>query len=379
MKEYLESGNAGVIAENTIKKAFPELKESEDERIRKAMINGFNKLDKSAVWYNGITNGQILAWLEKQEQKPTNTDNKFIRMRETKPKDISEFLDRLTTVEQEFLWEHIAKIRELDKQEQKDILEDAILDSNEDGLIAETIRYKNEQKLVDKVEPKFHKGEWIVFNGLTLCVKEVVKGFYITTSIDGITNGYDWDIDNAARLWTIRDAKDGDVLYMDNGLSTCTFIYKSINNVIIQKYASYNKFGFEGTTYLVLNDGYVCPATKEQRDTLLKAMADARYTFDFDKKELKNIEQKSAEWHREDEQNLNACLGFIRDEFLRKWLIDIIHSKYDKPSWSEEDKKMITKICQDLYDYPRIKETKGRIDMKANEAPNSVEITSIKR
>ena len=27
MKEYLESGNAGVVAENTIKKAFPELKE----------------------------------------------------------------------------------------------------------------------------------------------------------------------------------------------------------------------------------------------------------------------------------------------------------------------------------------------------------------
>ena len=49
---------------------FPELKESEDERIRKALINGFNKLDKCAVWYNGITNGQILAWLEKQEQKP---------------------------------------------------------------------------------------------------------------------------------------------------------------------------------------------------------------------------------------------------------------------------------------------------------------------
>ena len=76
MKEYLESGNAGVIAENTIKKAFHELIESEDERIRKAMINGFNKLDKSAVWYNGITNGQILAWLEKQgEFKNIDSDD----------------------------------------------------------------------------------------------------------------------------------------------------------------------------------------------------------------------------------------------------------------------------------------------------------------
>ena len=43
-----------------------------------------------------------------------------------------------------------------------------------------------------------------------------------------------------------------------------------------------------------------------------------------------NGEQKPAEWHSEDEQNLNACLGYIPDEFLRRWLTDIIHVKYDK-------------------------------------------------
>ena len=42
-------------------------------------------------------------------------------------------------------------------------------------------------------------------------------------------------------------------------------------------------------------------------------------------------EQKPAEWSREDEQNLNACFGYIPDEFLRRWLTDIIHVKYDKP------------------------------------------------
>ena len=35
---------------------------------------------------------------------------------------------------------------------------------------------------------------------------------------------------------------------------------------------------------------YLKPATKEQRDTLEKAMTDAGYTFDFEKKELKKIE-----------------------------------------------------------------------------------------
>lgn len=50
----------------------------------------------------------------------------------------------------------------------------------------------------------------------------------------------------------------------------------------------------------------------------------------------KQGEQKDVEWHREDEQNLNACLGYIQDEFLRRWLKDVVHVKYDKPVWSEE-------------------------------------------
>ena len=44
----------------------------------------------------------------------------------------------------------------------------------------------------------------------------------------------------------------------------------------------------------------------------------------------KQGEQNPAEWHREDEQNLNACLGYIPDEFLRRWLTNIIHIKYDR-------------------------------------------------
>lgn len=66
MKEYLESGNAGVIAENTIKKAFPELAESEDERIRKCLLSHFSRYQENEIFLNGITMKQIVAWLEKQ-------------------------------------------------------------------------------------------------------------------------------------------------------------------------------------------------------------------------------------------------------------------------------------------------------------------------
>ena len=144
MKEYLESGNAGVIAENTIRKAFPELKESEeDEKIRKSIINLVIKsAQNGGMALHKWESQQMIAWLEKQGEKPTDTDSKFTGMREIKPKDISEFLDRLTTVEQEFLWEHIAKIRELDKEEQK----------HEQGKLGEMI--KNLKPLNEVLEQK---------------------------------------------------------------------------------------------------------------------------------------------------------------------------------------------------------------------------------
>ena len=43
---------------------------------------------------------------------------------------------------------------------------------------------------------------------------------------------------------------------------------------------------------------------------------------------VKKIKQKST-WHAEDEKNLNAVLSFISDEYLRRWLKDIIHKNYD--------------------------------------------------
>lgn len=52
---------------------FPELAESEDERIRKALIRYFTLSDEHA--YNeacGVSYRDIVAWLERQEQKPAD-------------------------------------------------------------------------------------------------------------------------------------------------------------------------------------------------------------------------------------------------------------------------------------------------------------------
>ena len=261
-----------VLIIHTLEDLFPELKES--ERIRKRLISYFRsqmeaypKKDPEVL----CTYNKWIAWLEKQgEQKPVDKIqlgkkykciasprySTFMTGKIYKPED--KFLCKLMN----FCYDCFEPIED-DEQ---------------------------------KVEPKFkvEKDKWYV---CTSQYCNCIEGRNYKASLNGrIIDDYgtEYDMHSDAykyfRLWTIQDAKDGDVLYMNNGLSTCTFIYKSIDNVIIQKYASYNKFGFEGTTYLVLNDGYVCPATKEQRDILFQKMKEAGYEWDSEKKELKKIE-----------------------------------------------------------------------------------------
>lgn len=160
---------------------------------------------------------------------------------------------------------------------------------------------QGEKKTAENTEPKFKPGDWIVFNGLTLYIKEVVKGYYRTISKGGITNSYDWGIDNVARLWTIQEAKDGDVLATD----------KYYENISIFKENHFNPEDFKGflfvhCTYdrnnnhfypmlLASQEKNYRPATKEQSDLLFQKMKEKGYEWDFEKKELKKIEQKSVD------------------------------------------------------------------------------------
>jgi hypothetical protein len=66
--------NNNTIAIQILKKFFPELKESEDEKIRKALLESFKYQQRESYtdkeWLNGIKLSEIVSWLEKQgEQK----------------------------------------------------------------------------------------------------------------------------------------------------------------------------------------------------------------------------------------------------------------------------------------------------------------------
>ena len=70
-----QSSSDALLVSQTIKKAFPELCESEDERIKKELISFFTKRDEftKSEPFNGLSSKQIISWLEKQdEQKPAD-------------------------------------------------------------------------------------------------------------------------------------------------------------------------------------------------------------------------------------------------------------------------------------------------------------------
>lgn len=228
---------------------FPELKESEDERIRKGLIKAVSRVLEGHKLFSTdvtVTREEALAWLEKQ----------------------------------------------------------------------------GEQKSADKIEPKFKAGDCIVFNGLILHIDEVVNGYYRTTSIgDGIHNSYDWDIDNVARLWTIEDAKDGDVL--TNGKIIVIF-----NQIVEPKYKQHIEayIGLDlGCDIQVTSESWslgidkAMPATKEQRETFFAKIKEAGYAWDSGKKELKKIVPKTLDADKVIKWlNDQACLGWLEDVEVEK-------------------------------------------------------------
>lgn len=193
-----------------------------------------------------------------------------------------------------------------------------------DDVIA-WLEKQGEKKPTDKVKPKFKPGDWIIFNGLILHIDEVVNGYYRTTSRgDGIHNSYDWNIDNAARLWTIQDAEDGDVLLEEE--TGEPFIYNGNRATYFSGYflgaycGIYNgEFNPYGNTHHWGKNSY--PATKEQRVLLFQKMKEAGYEWDADKKELKKIESKALDPNKVIEWlNDQGCLGWIEDIEVEKFV-----------------------------------------------------------
>lgn len=230
---------------------LPELKESEDEKIRKALLNHLKEASRGkTLVVNTLDYKRWADWLEKQGKNNMG-------------------------------------ISEATKQKLEDNLNKALEKETPESWN----EFLDEQKTVDKVESIFEVGNWIVNNQskYTFLIKRGGSRFQAENTDGDIYSFYLLpNGEEEYHLWTIEDAKDGDVLVdEDNNIG----IYKEIEGLC---WHSYIYLGCDNRLYGFSNGGShiqsnTKPATKEQRDTLMKAMADAKYTFDFDKKELRKL------------------------------------------------------------------------------------------
>lgn len=249
---------------------FPELKESEREEIRKKVIEVLKLNIKGAESQMQASRGvdrcfeiyacnKVIAWLEKQgEHKPYG---------------------------------------------QRKECEDCQF--NYAGECKGYCQMKrDEQKPTDNVEPEFHEGDWVVYDHSPYQVVELPKEGYINLGLR--RNGkVEFAPSPYCRHWTIRDAKDGDVLissnkqpfvYNGNYATDCLGSDNLNGNYTSVRLGAY--FGLTITGELLICDSHgnnwtdltgVQPATEEERNALFKELHDSDYKWDGEKKEL---------WHK---------------------------------------------------------------------------------
>ena len=176
---------------------------------------------------------------------------------------------------------------------------------------------KNVDK-ANKVEPKseFKVGDWIVHNSSNTLYKiaSFSSGYYSLIDINGIHLYPCLCPNEYFHLWTLSDVKNGDILYSPS--HHLIWIYKNNKEVYAGINMNYDSSLEIYTNFVIPSDA--CPATKKQCGALLAKMHEAGYDFDFEKKELKKVDQKPAETVKWSSQEEN-CICQLESLVKEKW------------------------------------------------------------
>lgn len=374
---------------NWVNDNVPELAESDDERIRKALITFFRSFPYDSIENAGTNAKEALAWLEKQENqhKPFTFKAlpRLLEMVDRNERSISygnklaeALKDEGYTLDSNIVKESIKLMKgedvplatmddqdstkSNDKEKKSSVAPkfrsgDKISNKEDEGDVCTIkeikgnfyiltdgtfikISEQDEYRLIDTT-PKFKVGDWIVnSNG------KVNQVTYVNPYGDGYTlddktyMSGSWC--NSYHLWTLKDAKDGDILVV-NG-NPFIYSYDDGNNVRGNYCCIFNNelrtnlnFSFEGNC--------IIPANKEQGDLLVSKMKESGYEWDTNNGGLKKIESKPA-WSDVDEADLNniiwLCNNCIR-ECEHTWI----------PSQATRIKSLIERIKDTIFLQPK--------------------------
>ena len=186
------------------------------------------------------------------------------------------------------------------------------------------------------VKPKFKVGDWLYHNKKGV-YPILITGYdenlgYQTECLSTKTHLRQEFVEKEYHLWSIEDAKYGDVLVDTlSGTRALTILFRSINeDDSISAYCGWNGYTFrvtiDGLGYGTLSSTQYVPATAEQRGLLFQKMKEAGYQWDVEKKELKKIQTHY------DISNFHAGMPvLVRDDDDEEWNY-LFFSHYRKKS-----------------------------------------------
>ena len=247
--------------------------------------------------------------------------------------------------------------------------------------------YKNKK-------PKFEAGSWITNGEFVWLISNVGDFDYEVISPKGecVTDTIS-HVDEYFHLWSIKDAKDGDVLtanihHWEIGGNVENFPVRVPTIFIYRETKTDNKnihacvSLFDNTTLNIYKSMYyiddfgiknIHPATKEQQELLFLTMKNAGYEWDSEKKEPKKIEEEfqlkegkfykciksyyylggGQYWFDKDKVYFCKMDGYLRSSDNN--LINVYDCKDwqshfcpypEKSTWSEEDENMLEKAIK---------------------------------
>lgn len=286
--DYKEKQIAHDIRE-TVYAIFPQLRITEDEEIRRSII----RVLRNYVDDSDNLKPKMIAWVEKRAKQ-------------------------LRTSEE---------IETPRKQSYNDVEQDSNDEESETTL----------ENIGDSPGPKFRENDWVVseLDGKARQISEVrydeTNNYY---EVEGLVRNTE-EYDRLHHLWTIEDAKDGDILVIANEPIGRPFIFKECDSSRPIAYCGINsEFIFKVSSKSVRwTDKDVLPATKEQRNILYDEIAKAGYRWDPSTKELKSIDPETPEWTKEDLEHLDTIIKFGTYDRLTpsdiEWLKSI-RERYEK-------------------------------------------------
>ena len=189
---------------------FPQLKETEDEKIRRKLTRFLINFNNGC--YSRPSETEIDSWIKwiknKGEQK---TEIKYVY-----PK--FRIGDVIEPINPNGFYRPVRVLSIEEKTESYYCESD-----DKKSFSSIPIRCENEYKLVeqkpaDKVEPKFKDGDWVraISSGNIFKILSFNDGLYRVLCYDGVEANYPIEVEKDLTHWTIQDAKDGDVLYECN-------------------------------------------------------------------------------------------------------------------------------------------------------------------